>query len=134
MISHKYKCIFIHIPKCAGTSVETAFEGSGGVEKLLRCRTLFETAEKYPNYFRFTVVRDPLTRAASAWGHSQLLRSRSQNPPGVLEKIKRELRRSVLRIRCFEEYLEVIQIYLRRNDLYERLKTTSNIAEFGKTW
>ena len=24
MISHKYKCIFIHIPKCAGTSIESA--------------------------------------------------------------------------------------------------------------
>lgn len=22
MISHKYKCIFIYIPKCAGTSME----------------------------------------------------------------------------------------------------------------
>jgi sulfotransferase famil protein len=25
MISHKHKCIFIHIPKCAGTSIESAF-------------------------------------------------------------------------------------------------------------
>lgn len=24
MINHKYKCIFIHIPKCAGTSIESA--------------------------------------------------------------------------------------------------------------
>ena len=24
MISHKYKCIFIHLPKCAGTSIESA--------------------------------------------------------------------------------------------------------------
>jgi hypothetical protein len=24
MISHEYKCIFIHIPKCAGTSIESA--------------------------------------------------------------------------------------------------------------
>ena len=24
MISHEYQCIFIHIPKCAGTSIETA--------------------------------------------------------------------------------------------------------------
>lgn len=25
MISHRHKCIFIHIPKCAGTSIEKAF-------------------------------------------------------------------------------------------------------------
>ncbi|WP_456473460.1 sulfotransferase family 2 domain-containing protein [Desulfolithobacter sp.] len=33
MISHKYKCIFIHIPKCAGTSIEDAlghFDGYMG--------------------------------------------------------------------------------------------------------
>ena len=24
MISHEYRCIFLHIPKCAGTSIETA--------------------------------------------------------------------------------------------------------------
>ena len=35
MISHEYRCIFIHIPKCAGTSIETAlghrnyFDGRG---------------------------------------------------------------------------------------------------------
>lgn len=35
MISHEHKCIFIHIPKCAGTSIESAlghheqFEGRG---------------------------------------------------------------------------------------------------------
>ncbi|BCO09763.1 hypothetical protein GF1_21390 [Desulfolithobacter dissulfuricans] len=32
MISHKYKCIFIHIPKCAGTSIEDALGHFDGYE------------------------------------------------------------------------------------------------------
>ena len=27
MINHKYKCIFIHVPKCAGSSIELAIDG-----------------------------------------------------------------------------------------------------------
>ena len=38
MISHKYRCIFIHIPKCAGTSVN----------KLLSDNTIFDY--RTPNY------------------------------------------------------------------------------------
>ncbi|WP_017093669.1 sulfotransferase family 2 domain-containing protein [Vibrio splendidus] len=33
MISHKHKCIFIHIPKCAGTSIEAALGHFEGEEK-----------------------------------------------------------------------------------------------------
>ncbi len=36
MVSHEYKCIFIHIPKCAGTSIENAlghFEGHLGRDR-----------------------------------------------------------------------------------------------------
>lgn len=32
MISHKYRCIFIHIPKCAGTSIEHALGHFSGHE------------------------------------------------------------------------------------------------------
>lgn len=59
MISHQYKCIFIHIPKCAGTSIESALghfdghEGRGGqdhrsirmIEKPIFTRYLFSDSE-----------------------------------------------------------------------------------------
>ena len=32
MISHEYKCIFVHIPKCAGTSIESALGHLDGYE------------------------------------------------------------------------------------------------------
>lgn len=35
MISDKYKCIFIHIPKCAGTSIESKIAIEEGTENLL---------------------------------------------------------------------------------------------------
>lgn len=78
MISHRYKCIFIHIPKCAGTSIETALghfdnhEGRGGqdhrsirmIEKPIFTPSLFSDTE---NFFelsrrlrhRFRSVKNP---------------------------------------------------------------------------
>lgn len=59
MISHEYKCIFIHIPKCAGTSIENAlghnkhYDGREGqdhrtirmIEKPIFTRYLFQSKE-----------------------------------------------------------------------------------------
>ena len=61
MISHEYKCIFIHIPKCAGTSIESAFghlDGHAGrhgqdhrpirmIEKPLLSRHVFTSKENF---------------------------------------------------------------------------------------
>lgn len=61
MISHKHKCIFIHIPKCAGTSIETAlghfdnYTGRGGqdhrsirmLEKPILTPALFTDSENF---------------------------------------------------------------------------------------
>ncbi len=107
MISHKYKCIFIHIPKCAGTSIENAlghFEGHAGrggqdhrsirllekpilsinaisskenlMELARRVRYQYRSAhnpnnkltvtkKQYDQYFKFTAIRNPWTRAFS---------------------------------------------------------------------
>lgn len=91
MISHNYKCIFIHITKCAGTSIETAlghFDGyawemyrggqdhrtikqikNGFVNKNDRnpnCQ-LIVNQQQFNDYFKFTFVRNPWDRLYSVY-------------------------------------------------------------------
>ena len=65
MISHKHKCIFVHIPKCAGTSIEKCFVGKDwwDVDKRTkhihasRAKKLYR--EHWDGYFKFSFVRNP---------------------------------------------------------------------------
>lgn len=82
-ISHDYKFMFIHIPKTAGTTICSSWEGSllkeickstgilGGTHK-----SAMQLKEMYPKefkeYFKFTVVRNPYDRFVSKFFFKQL--------------------------------------------------------------
>ena len=89
MISHKYKCIFIHIPKTAGTSIYSLFTDIGKLDwKQPNYDVLFGWCPKrkmhlqhatpqqlietdliseadWKNYYKFTFVRNPWDKSFS---------------------------------------------------------------------
>lgn len=74
-ISHKYKCIFIHIPKTGGTSIEktSLFDDQrertnqdvGGHANAMKFKDTF--SKEFNSYFKFAFVRNPWDRLVSAF-------------------------------------------------------------------
>lgn len=91
MISHKHKCIFVHIPKTGGTSIENCiwpaprnredlwmgFVSSyrnkyqtGGLQHLLARHIRLEVGSDIFNaYFKFTIVRNPWDKLVSQYAY-----------------------------------------------------------------
>ncbi len=64
----QHKCIFIHIPKCAGVAVSTAlFNNLAGGHATARQYQLIFSPTDFANYFKFAVVRNPWDRLVSAF-------------------------------------------------------------------
>ena len=82
-LSHQHKFIFIHIPKTAGTTICSSWEGSllkhicketgvlGGTHKsAMDLKAMFP--QEWDEYFKFTVVRNPYDRFVSKFFFKQL--------------------------------------------------------------
>jgi len=83
MISHKYKSIFLHIPKAAGTSVERFLRqiDSEIPQKILRKRGFSHFLNDHLDYYVFSFVRNPYDRFVSAWKWGELKFSKEGNLP-----------------------------------------------------
>jgi hypothetical protein len=71
LISHSYRCLFIHIPKCAGSSLKNSLNLDLVVPPHWHCP--WEKAQAVlgseitESYFKFTFIRNPWERIISAW-------------------------------------------------------------------
>jgi len=81
VVIHKKKCIFVHIPKCAGTSMEQFLKDYGNNDidyfgvfnnRSLHHLTAYELLmslrkKKFGKYYRFSIVRNPYDRLLSEY-------------------------------------------------------------------
>ena len=76
MISDKHRAVFIHVPKCAGTSMEEYLKDFG-----FRIQDHYHTThrhllknDKYKNYYKFSFTRNPYDKMVSEfkWFTDQL--------------------------------------------------------------
>jgi hypothetical protein len=71
MICHQYKCIFIHIQRTAGSSLESWICGKDWwniepqTKHLLASQAKEKYAEYWDDYFKFSIVRNPWDRMVS---------------------------------------------------------------------
>ena len=72
MISHKYKCIFVHLPRTAGTSIEQWIHGRDwwevepNTKHLIASQAKRQYADYWDEYFTFAFVRNPWDRVVSS--------------------------------------------------------------------
>ncbi len=77
MISHEYHCIFVHIPRCAGTSVETWITGRDWWQVNPETKHLIASQAKslygdyWNKYYKFAIVRDPFDRMISCLNYAE---------------------------------------------------------------
>ena len=92
------KCIFIHIPKCAGTSISQALFGNfGGGHILAADYQWLYAPEEYTEFFKFTFVRNPWDRLVSAF---YFLKS-----GGITDEDKRFSAKNLARYDTFEKFV-----------------------------
>ena len=129
-ISHKHNCIFIHIPKTAGTSIEASLGMHGdldyvGIKPYINQRknqdTLFGVGlqhltalqvkrkiKNYDDYYKFTFVRNPWSRFVSAMIFNGSLRSnlKSNLTKSEFKKNMQDINYSMGHFKCQLDYIE----------------------------
>ena len=137
MISHVNKLIFIHIPRCGGTSIEHAFGEDlwkyNPKEKHISCNDAINLYghNKWNSYFTFTIIRNPYDRIISMWkcgyygNHKSLFQFLLFYKPALHEFHKPEygsiLNNNIDKVYRFENIDEVL------NDLNKRLKISGAV-------
>ena len=100
------KCMFVHIPKCAGTSVRRSLFGRDGGHRPLEVFRTMVPPEMFDQSFKFTFVRNPWDRLVSAFFFLQ---------KSDLERNRRFARRN---LSAFTDFDSFVRQWLTRKSIW----------------
>jgi chondroitin 4-sulfotransferase 11 len=101
MINPQYRCIFIHIPKTGGKSVQRFFGTNWQDHKDISRYAEELTPQTFTSYYKFAIVRNPWDRLVSDYNY-QKMKKGSQASHGLLIHDERGNKRS------FSKWLEAV--------------------------
>ena len=90
MIDHANRVIFIHIPRCAGTTIERMFLGMDfwDVNPVMKHATSSVYRKFYArywkDYYKFSIVRNPYDRFRSMWKHGSEYKLKLNNSGEII--------------------------------------------------
>lgn len=148
-ISYTYNLVFIHVPKCAGTTIEKIIGTSTHKEyycrwdekpkdsaKTLQHYTYLELKKdlkiKWDDYYIFSVVRNPYERFVSEYKFRKSIylkhKKTKQDPGSFSEFIENLSIKKNLRIPTFDAHLETQTSFLQNKS--EKIEKSISIFKF----
>lgn len=91
MILLDKKLVFIHIPKCAGVSIESFFKWKGLRHETLQTYSNDHTRDFLNSCFKFTIVRNPWDRMVSWYFHHHGEKYEPKNKEGFQDWVRKGL-------------------------------------------
>lgn len=115
LLSKKYRCIFIHINKSAGTSIEMVLRSSPAIFRKHYMTAMdirdFVCEDKWNEYFKFAIVRNPWDKMVSLYKYRR-----------KMKKIPRALE--------FNQFIHGVDNYTTPRKSKRNIIQTSNQLEF----
>lgn len=123
MISHEHRCIFVHIPKTAGNSINRVFGVGWENHKDLQRYHAETQPEAFETYFKFAIVRNPWDRLFSDYNYQK---KKSREKASKLFMFSEQGR-----VRDFAEWVETA---LATPDFYEPGRWGGEVSTHVHRW
>ncbi len=139
---HRHKCIFVHIPKNAGTSVLNVFGDESG-RKHAKWYDFYRASNYFFNrYHKFAIVREPMARLYSSYKYAMAGGNQSAEDLAIEQTLK-------AKCQCFESFvIEVLDsdflmlqllfqpqyLYIYDRQLTCRIDTVLNYERLVQDW